>query len=438
MSKISVFGLGYVGVVSACCLANEGHSVLGVEPNEAKVDLINSGRSPIVEEGTDELIRNAVSVGRLKAVTDPEEAIDQTEVSLVCVGTPSLSNGGLDLRHIRKVSEEIGNNLQQKTSFHVIVYRSTMLPGSMREVVIPVLEECSGKAAGIDFGVCINPEFLREGTAVYDYYHPPKIVIGESDQRSGDIVAGLYAGFDAPVIRVDIETASMVKYADNTWHAVKICFANEIGNFCKSLGIDGHRVMDIFCQDVKLNLSRYYLRPGFAFGGSCLPKDVRALMHKARSLDLELPLINAIMVSNQEQIKRGFEMVASVANKRVGVLGFSFKPGTDDLRESPIVELIEMLLGKGYELRIYDQNVNLATLMGANRDYILNHIPHIARLMTQDIDDVLGFAQTIVIGNESGEIRQAVKKAHKDQVIIDLVRITDRMPKKGHYNGICW
>jgi len=438
MGRISIFGLGYVGLVSACCLAKEGHSVLGVEPNETKVELINGGKSPIVEEGVEQLIREAVADGRLRAIADPEEAILQTELSMICVGTPSKTNGGLDLKYVHQVSEQIGDALRKKADFHVVVYRCTMLPGSMRNVAIPVIEERSGKKAGVDFGVCINPEFLREGTAVHDYYHPPKIVIGRTDERSGRMVAALYAGLDAPTICTDVETASMVKYADNAWHAVKICFANEIGNLCKSFGIDGHEVMDIFCKDQKLNLSRYYLRPGFAFGGSCLPKDVRALVHSGRELDLELPLLNAVLPSNKAQIERGFQMITSKGNKKVGVLGFSFKAGTDDLRESPIVELIERLLGKGYEIRIYDRSVNPAKLMGANRDYILNHIPHIARLMTEKVEHVLEFAQTIVIGNDAVEFNGIVEKLRKGQVMVDLARVTDHRSEGGRYDGICW
>jgi GDP-mannose 6-dehydrogenase len=342
------------------------------------------------------------------------------------------------LKYVRNVSEQIGNALKQKQDFHVVVYRSTMLPGSMRNVVIPALEKYSGKKAGIDFGVCTNPEFLREGTAVYDYYNPPKIVIGQTDERSGDLTADLYANLDAPTIRLDVETAGMVKYADNSWHAVKVCFANEIGNICEALNIDGHLVMDVFCQDTKLNLSPYYLKPGFAFGGSCLPKDVRALTHMGRSIDIEMALLNAILPSNRNQIERGFKMIASKKNRKVGILGFSFKAGTDDLRESPMVEIIERLLGKGYEIRIYDRNVNLAKLTGANRDYILNHISHIARLMTDKMEDVLEFGETIVVGNNADEFRGVLEKLREDQVMVDFVRITGQRSKEGKYEGICW
>ncbi len=290
-------------------------------------------------------------------------------------------NGGLDLKYVRNVCEEIGAALRDKSGFHVVVARSTMLPGSMRNIVIPALEEASGKKAGTDFGVCNNPEFLREGTAVYDFYNPPKTVIGETDTRSGDMLAAIYEKMDAPLLRTDVETAEMVKYTDNVWHALKVGFSNEIGNICKAVGIDSHKVMEIFCKDTKLNLSPYYMKPGFAFGGSCLPKDVRALAYKARSLDLEVPIINAIMPSNERQIEKGLKMIMDAGSKKVGILGFSFKAGTDDLRESPLVEVIERLLGKGYDVKLYDRNVNVASLVGANRDYILNHIPHISRLM---------------------------------------------------------
>ena len=438
MSEISIFGLGYVGVVSACCLANDGHFVLGVEPNQTKVDLINTGKSPIIEDGTTELIQKAVAAGRLRAITDAEEAVRRTELSLICVGTPSQPNGSLDLKYVRNVSEQIGRILKQKKDFHVVVYRSTMLPGSMRDIVIPTLEEYSGKKAGTDFGVCTNPEFLREGTAVYDYYNPPKIVIGQTDVRSGNLTADLYSNLDAPTIRLDVETAGMVKYADNAWHAVKVCFANEIGNICEELNIDGHLVMDVFCRDSKLNLSPYYLKPGFAFGGSCLPKDVRALTYMGRSIDVELALLNAILPSNRNQIERGFQMIASKNNKKVGILGFSFKAGTDDLRESPMVEIIERLLGKGYEIRIYDRNVNLAKLTGANRNYILNHISHIAQLMTDKMEDVLEFGKTIVVGNNANEFHGVLEKLRDDQVMVDFVRITDQRSEEGKYEGICW
>jgi GDP-mannose 6-dehydrogenase len=436
--RISVMGLGYVGAVSVGCLAAGGHTVIGIDPSLTKVDLINQGIAPIVEANIGEIIRDQVAEGNLTASTDAGEAVQATDVSLICVGTPSQLNGSLDLRFVRRVCEEIGTALKTKEEFHVVVARSTMLPGTMRDVVIPTLEQYSGKIAGRDFGVCNNPEFLREGTAVWDYLNPPKTVIGETDERSGDILAQLYVGLDAPLIRTDVDTAEMVKYTDNVWHALKVAFANEIGNLCKAVAIDGHKVMDIFCKDTKLNLSPYYMKPGFAFGGSCLPKDVRALAYKAKSLDLDLPVINAILPSNERQVERGIRMIVEKGHRKVGILGFSFKAGTDDLRGSPLVEVIEYLLGKGYDLRLYDRNVSLAALTGANRDYILNHIPHISRLMVDSMNEVLEFSETLVIGNGAVEFRDILGRTRFGQVVVDLVRITNECSRSGEYDGICW
>ena len=436
--KISVMGLGYVGVVSAGCLAREGHEVIGVDAEPSKVNLINAGKTPIIEKDIGEIIEQQVAAGRLSATTDAAAAIRHAELSLICVGTPSLPNGGIDLTYVRRVCEQIGAALRNHPEAPVVVVRSTMLPGTMRQVVIPTLEERSGKRAGAEFGVCISPEFLREGTAVRDYLNPPKTVIGELNTASGEPLASLYAQVPGPLIRTDIETAEMVKYADNAWHALKVGFANEIGNVCKALEVDGHRVMDVFCQDTKLNLSSYYLKPGFAFGGSCLPKDLRALLYKAKTLDLSLPILGAILPSNEQQIERGMRAVVEQGSKRVGILGLSFKAGTDDLRESPVVELTERLIGKGYDLRIYDRNVSLASIHGANRDYILNHIPHISRLMVPTIDEVLDHAGTIVIGNAEPEFREVPRRLTDRQTIIDFVRITDSRSVSGIYEGICW
>lgn len=436
--KISIFGLGYVGAVSAGCLASDGHEVIGVDPNTTKVDLINRGVTPIIEKDIGEMIEKTVADGLLRATADVAQAVRESDVSLICVGTPSQLNGNLDLSYVRRVCEEIGAAIRDKDGFHVVVARSTMLPGSMVSLVIPTLEESSGKRAGVDFGVCNNPEFLREGTAVWDYYNPPKTVIGETDTRAGDILVKLYEQLDAPLVRTDVETAEMVKYTDNTWHALKVTFANEIGNLCKALGIDGHKVMDIFCQDTKLNLSPYYMKPGFAFGGSCLPKDVRALTYKGRSLDLDLPVLNSIMPSNQYQVRKGVDMVTAYGKKKIGVLGFAFKAGTDDMRESPVVEVIEALIGKGYDLKLYDKNVNIAALTGANKDYILNHIPHISRLMVDDVAEVLKHAEVIVIGNGAREFASVIDQLRPGQVIVDLVRITPNTSEQGRYDGICW
>jgi GDP-mannose 6-dehydrogenase len=436
--KISVLGLGYVGAVSAGCLARDGHEVIGVDPERTKVDLINAGKSPIIEKDIGPIIAEQVAAGRLRATTEVGDAVRHTDMTLVCVGTPSQPNGGIDLRYVRRVCEQIGRTLAAHHGAPVIVMRSTMLPGTMREVVLPTLEKFSGKRAGEEFGVCINPEFLREGTAVHDYYHPPKTVIGEVNRASGDLLAAVYGRMPGPLIRTDIETAEMVKYADNAWHALKVGFANEIGNLCKALEVDAHRVMDIFCQDLKLNLSPYYLKPGFAFGGSCLPKDVRALLYKAKTLDLSLPILSSILPSNQLQIERGVQAVVDKGNRKIGILGFSFKAGTDDLRESPMVELTERLIGKGYELRVYDRNVHMAALHGANRDYILNKIPHISRLMVPTIAEVLAHAQTIVIGNGSPEFSDVPRRIGDGQTVIDFVRVCDSRTILGVYEGICW
>jgi len=436
--KISVLGLGYVGAVSSGCLARDGHDVIGVDSDSLKVDLINSGKAPIVEPGLAEIIEQQIAAGRLSATTEVAAAIQHSDLSLVCVGTPSLKNGGIELQYVRRVCEQIGTALRDHQGAPVVVMRSTLLPGTMQEVVIPTLEERSGKRAGVEFGVCVNPEFLREGTAVHDYYHPPKTVIGEMNRASGDLLANLYSSMPGPLLRTDIETAEMVKYADNAWHALKVGFANEIGNVCKALDIDAHRVMDIFCQDTKLNLSPYYLKPGFAFGGSCLPKDLRALLYKAKTLDISLPILSAILPSNEQQIERGVRTVIEKGSRKVGILGFSFKAGTDDLRESPVVELTERLIGKGFDLRVYDSNVRLASIHGANRNYILNHIPHISRLMVQTVEEILEHARTIVIGNAAPEFKEIPKRLVDGQTLIDFVRISESRSVSGIYEGLCW
>jgi len=436
--KISIFGLGYVGTVSAGCFARDGHEVVGVDPVRRKTDLINSGQSPIIEATIGEIVAETVKAGRLRATGDQDEAIRNTDLSFVCVGTPSQANGNLDLTYIRRVCELIGSAIKNKPMRHTVVIRSTILPGTMRQIIIPILEEYSGKKTGTNFGLCNNPEFLREGSAVKDFDSPPKAVIGEFDRESGEMLATLYEKLEAPLIRTDIETAEMVKYVDNCWHALKIGFANEIGNLCKSVSIDGHEVMRIFCQDRKLNISPAYLLPGFAFGGSCLPKDLRALAYKAKMNDLELPIINAILPSNDLQVSKGLQLITQSGHKRIGVLGFSFKAGTDDLRESPMIEVIESLIGKGYDLRIFDKNVTLARLVGANRDFILNHIPHISRLMVDGVDDVLDHAQTVVIGNRDPEFESVPGRLRDGQRLVDFVRITDRRSENGKYDGICW
>jgi GDP-mannose 6-dehydrogenase len=430
--KLSIFGLGYVGTVCAGCLARDGHEIVGVDPVRTKVDLINSGKPPIVEADIDEIIAEAVKAGRLRATDDSDQAIQDTELSVVCVGTPSQINGNLDLTHVRHVCEQVGQALKNKLERHTVVIRSTILPGTMRRMIIPVLEENSGKKAGVDFGVCNNPEFLREGSAVADFSFPSKTVIGEVDRPSGDKLAELYTKLDAPLIRTEIETAEMIKYIDNSWHALKIGFANEIGNLCKSFSVDAHKAMEIFCLDKKLNISPAYLMPGFAFGGSCLPKDLRALAYSAKLHDLQLPILNSILPSNELQIAKGLQLIMDKGRKRVGILGFSFKAGTDDLRESPMIEVIERLTGKGYDLRIYDKNVNVAKLVGANRDFILNRIPHISKLMVDSIDAVLHHAETVVIGNKAAEFGGIPQRISAGQYLVDFARIVKHGSKDGY------
>lgn len=436
-TRISIFGLGYVGAVSAACLARDGHTVVGVDPNQTKVDLINGGQSPIVEKGLDDLIRDAVAAGRLSAGTDAAAGVAGSNLSFVCVGTPSAANGSLDLRYVEAVCREIGAALRNKSGPHTVVIRSTILPGTMRNVVLPALRESSGKEPGRDFAVLNNPEFLREGTAVNDYYQPPKTVIGELTPGSAGPLEAVYADLPGPKITTSVETAELVKYVDNVWHALKVGFANEVGAVCKQLGIDSHPLMDIFCQDQKLNISPYYLKPGFAFGGSCLPKDVRALNYKARQLDLRLPIIGSILESNEQHLQRALDMITRQGRRRLGILGLSFKPGTDDLRESPMVELVERLIGKGYEVSIYDRNVNLASLMGANREYIFRHIPHIARLLAGSLDEVVSGAEIVVLGHAAEEFRDAVARAGKEQRVIDFARIRDPAGP-ATYEGIAW
>ena len=435
--KLSVFGLGYVGCVSAACFADDGNEVIGVDVNPTKVEIINSGKSPIIEDGINELIAKVVTSGRLVATSDSERAIHDSDVSLVCVGTPSNQNGSLHLRHVEQVCREIGSALKTKSQRHVIVIRSTMLPGTVQNTVVPILEETSGKKAVTDFGICINPEFLREGSSLRDFYAPPFTLIGADDEQTTTAVRGLYAKINAPVFVTSLKTAEMVKYVCNCFHALKVSFANEIGNICKALQIDSHEVMHVFCQDTKLNLSPYYLKPGFAFGGSCLPKDLRAINYKAKELDVEVPVLSAILPSNRLQIERAVDMVLQTGQARVGVLGFSFKAGTDDLRESPMVTLIETLIGKGFELAIYDRDVSLARLVGANKEYIEREIPHISKLMRDTIDGVLTDSDVVIIGNQAEEFRGVAELLRKDQQLIDLVHLFDRT-SNGNYQGICW
>jgi GDP-mannose 6-dehydrogenase len=436
--KVSIFGLGYVGTVSAASLAADGHTVVGVDVNADKVAAVNGGHSPIVEPGLDELLASAVAEGRLRATTDTAEAVGASEVSLICVGTPSRRNGSLDLTYLERVSQQIGQALRDTPAYHVVVVRSTVLPGTTHEMIIPALERESGKQYGEGFGVSVNPEFLREGTALRDFRKPPMTLVGHNHAADASGTIALYQAIDAPLVSTSIRVAEMLKYTSNAWHALKVCFANEIGSLCKRVGLDSHDVMDIFCRDEKLNLSSYYLKPGFAFGGSCLPKDVRALQYHAKQVDVELPVISQILPSNTLQIQRALDEVLETGRKKIGLLGFSFKGGTDDLRESPMVILAEALLGKGLTLSIYDRNVSLAKLVGGNKAYIENQIPHLSSLLCADIDAVVAASEVIVVGNQSGEFAEAVGHCRPEQIVIDLVRLPISSPLKADYRGICW
>jgi GDP-mannose 6-dehydrogenase len=435
--RISIFGIGYVGAVCCGSLAARSHSVIGVDVSPTKVDLINKGVSPIVEPGLEELLGKAVLSGNLRGTTDAVEAIENSDITMICVGTPSKSSGDLDLRYIEAVCQDIGKALAGKRDWHTVVVRSTVLPGTITNVVRPILEERSGKKAGEGFGLASNPEFLREGTAIADYEFPPMTVIGEHCKRSGDILQELYQDLPAQIIRKSVEVAEMIKYTCNAWHALKISFANEIGNIAKALGVDGREVMDVMCEDTKLNISRYYMRPGFAFGGSCLPKDVRALTYRATQLDVKHPLLGAILNSNNYQIERACNIVQSFSKRKVAMLGLSFKAGTDDLRESPLVNLAEFLIGKGYSLKIYDRNVEYARVNGANKDYINTRIPHVSSLLSSDLRGVVNEADIVIIGNNDDSFKDVVAQLPKDKQVLDLVGFM-KTRSTSNLEGICW
>jgi GDP-mannose 6-dehydrogenase len=436
---VSVFGLGYVGCVSSACFAKQGHHVIGVDVSEHKVGMINAGQATIVESGISELVAEMVGAGRLCATTDVADVVRRSDISLICVGTPSGANGSIDLQYVRRVCEQIGEAMRAKNTRHTVVIRSTVLPGTTRGLVIPTLEKASGMQAGRDFGVCMNPEFLREGSSIRDFYEPPFTLIGTDDPAAGELLASLYAGIDAPVHITETGVAEMIKYSCNCFHGLKVGFANEIGNICKAFGVDSHEVMRLFCLDTKLNLSPAYLKPGFAFGGSCLPKDLRAITYHARTADVATPILSATLDSNRRQIERAFDMVRSTGNRRVGILGLAFKAGTDDLRESPMVSVVELLIGKGHDLAIYDRDVSEAQLTGSNREYIEREIPHIWSLMRSSVDEVIEASDVVVIGNTSREFRTIEPKLRDGQVVIDLVRaFSGKVSSANGYQGICW
>ncbi len=440
MSKrVSIFGLGYVGSVTATCLASKGHSVTGVDMSPLKVEQLDAGRSPIVEPGMKELVDRAHTSALLRATTDSRAAVMQTDISFLCVGTPSLRSGKLDLGHVEPVCREIGKVLKDKSAFHLVVLRSTVLPGTAESIVIPALEQASGKRLGDGFGVCVNPEFMREGTAIADFMEPSMTIIGSADASHAALLRELYSWTPGRIFETSFRSAEMVKYVCNTWHALKVAFANEVGTLAKELKVDAESVTEIFTADDRLNISATYLKPGFAFGGSCLPKDVRALNYRAKELDLALPLFDSIMASNDQHLKRAIQMVLDTGKRNVAILGLSFKAATDDLRESPQVQLVKQLLGEGCTIKIWDDNVSLGRLIGSNREYIEHAIPHIGSLLETDLGQILKSAQVVVIGTRGIKREQLQAYLRPDHIVLDLVNLERaRRPTAANYEGICW
>lgn len=440
MIKISVIGMGYVGLVSATCQANDGHKVVGVDTDKAKLGLIAQGQAPIVEKDLDELLDNAVNQsGNLTVTTDIVQAVLATDISFVCVGTPSDKQGGLDLKYIQQACHELGAAIKAKGSYHVVVIRSTVIPGTVLDVLKPALEASSGLEAGKDFGIASNPEFLREGTAIQDYRNPPMTVIGALDERSAAALLELYAETPGEIVQLPIESAEMVKYSCNAWHATKVAFANEIGSFAKAYGVDGRQVMDVLCKDEILNISSYYMKPGFAFGGSCLPKDLRALDHEARGRHIQLPLLHAVLESNRKHIYKAVSQIEKIGKMKVGLLGLSFKAGTDDLRESPLVELASILTGKGYDLQIYDANLNASLALQNETQDFSKYIPfpYLLRLLSKNMQEVVEFADLIIIGNPEPEFKSVVAELPAGKELLDLAGLMTST-SQGNMHGICW
>lgn len=436
--NVSIFGLGYVGCVSLGCLAKNGHTIVGVDLNKTKVDFINQGKAPIIEQDIDELISEQHKAGRISATTDVHEAVANSQVSIICVGTPSTDNGHLDLNAIFNVAKEIGSCLKQKQAFHVIAIRSTVLPGT-NEKVTEILEDASDKKRDDSFAVVSNPEFLREGTAVKDYFNPPYTIVGSNNENAVELIDRLYRDIEAPFIATDIKVAELMKYVNNAFHATKVVFANEIGNICNKIGVDSHELMSIFCKDTKLNISPYYLKPGFSYGGSCLPKDLKALKTIAHDHYLECPTIESIEKSNENHKRVVLDQILQFGKEKIGFLGVSFKGGTDDLRNSPIVDILEVLLGKGFDVRIFDQNVQVAKLVGANKDYILKKIPFIAKFIVSTEDEIISHSDIIIIVNHDKDFQPLLNRIPRHKIVFDLVNYDfEKKSELDNYKGLSW
>ncbi len=437
--RISIFGLGYVGAVSLACLARDGHQVIGVDVDPVKLDLIRSRKSPILEEGIQELMRDVVDSGRVTVTNDGAQALRDTDISFVCVGTPSAANGSQDLGAILRLSEQLGEVLKTKRTFHTIVIRSTVEPGTVEGKIEPILERASGKKSGVDFGLCFQPEFLREGSSIRDYDHPPYTIVGGNCEQAVNAVREVFQHLDARFLVTNIRVAEALKMSCNAFHALKITFANEIGRVSQAMGIDSHEVMRLVCADQRLNISPAYLKPGFAFGGSCLPKDLRALTHIARQNDIALPMLSSLLESNRAHIDHAVEMILKLGRPKVGMLGLSFKTGTDDLRESPLVMVAKRLIGEGCELRIFDPEVQLSRLLGANRSYIDAHIPHLASLLCPNMAAMLDPSEVILVGLQQTALNDSLQaRVRPDHYLIDLVNLPNRDLLRCRYEGVCW
>ena len=437
--KISIFGLGYVGAVSLACLSRDGHDVIGVDIDRTKLDLIASGKTPVVEEGMVHLMQRVAASGRVTVPTDARAAVRDSDISLVCVGTPSAANGSQDQGAILRLAREIGRALADKSQPHVVVFRSTIVPGTVEDVLRPIIEEESGKKDGQDFHLCFQPEFLREGSSIRDYDKPPFTIVGANHDHPVQQLTALFGHLPCKVIRTSVRAAEMMKYSCNNFHALKITFANETARLCDALGVDPFEVMDLMCQDTQLNISRAYLKPGFAFGGSCLPKDLRATTYLAKVHDVDLPVMSAILKSNEEHLAVALRKLLATGKRRIGFIGLSFKTGTDDLRESPLVTLAEQLIGKGMQLAVYDPEVHMSTLLGANRRYIEAHMPHIGQLLQPRIETVIADADVLVVGLSGAAVAEALaKNCRADQIVLDLVNLNNRAAIAAQVEGLCW